>query len=203
MPRNADKQARREAMLDELAELGLMVAKELAVRLRESEDIDETVALAGAFQKTSRAVRLTLALDAKLEREAARDAAAEARAAEAETEAKAARAAERQRDAARAARAAAPADPIEARKSRVRSLMNRLVWNESEGDEEDYEVLVGDLNARLDEAALSPGFEELPIETLARRMIADMGLSARFALSLGEARPGPRPADELRPTDTG
>jgi hypothetical protein len=197
MTRNTDKQARVEAMLGELAELSLGVARELAVRLRESEDTDETVALAGAFQKMSRVVRLTLALDAKLERDAARDAAAEARAAleaQADAEHEAA-------EAAYAAEAAEPADPVEARKARVRGLMNRLLWNESEGEEEDYEVLVEDLNARLDEAALSPDFEDLPIETVVRRVIADMGLSGRFALSLGEARPAP--AREFQAADTG
>ena len=49
-------------------------SRELAVRVRESEDVDQTVALADAFQKVSRVVRLTLALDFKLERDAARDA---------------------------------------------------------------------------------------------------------------------------------
>jgi hypothetical protein len=200
MSRNTDKQARCEAMLGELAELSLVVARELAVRLRASEDTDETVALAGAFQKMSRVMRLTLALDAKLEREAARDAAAEAQTSEkAQAQAEAAAAAE----AARAARAARPADPVEARKARVRGLMNRLLWTESEGEAEDYDVLVEDLDARLDEAALSPDFEDLPIEALARRVIADMGLSGRFALSLGEARPPPAPARELQPADTG
>ena len=77
-----EKRARAEAMLGELAELGLMVARELAVRTRECEDVDQTVALAGAFQKVSRVVRLTVALDFKLERDAARDAQAQAREAE-------------------------------------------------------------------------------------------------------------------------
>jgi hypothetical protein len=197
MSRNTDKQARAEAMLGELAELSLMVARELAVRLRESEDTDQTVALAGAFQKMSRVVRLTLALDAKLER----DAAADARLA-AGVQAEAERVAECiRREEARVARAARPADPIEARKAPVRGLMNRLLWTESEGEEEDYEVLVEDLNARLDEAALDPDFETLPIEALARRVIADMGLSGRFALSLGE--PKPTPARHLQTADTG
>src|SRR4051812_32778185 len=96
MARDTHNQARTEAILGELAELGLMVAKELAVRLRESEDAQETVALAGAFQKMSRTVRLTLALNAKLDRDAARDAAAEAQAA-LEAEAQAAKAEERRR----------------------------------------------------------------------------------------------------------
>ncbi len=202
MSRNTDKQARAEAMLGELAELSLMVARELAVRLRASEDTQETVALAGAFQKVSRVVRLTLALDAKLEREAARDAAAKAEASEQAQ-------ADAEYDAACAARAAPPADPVEARKARVRGLMNRLLWTESEGEEEDYEVLVEDLNARLDEAALDPDFEDLPIEALARRVIADMGLTGRFALSLGESQaaparePKPAPAREPQLADTG
>ncbi len=192
--RQPQKQARAEAMLGEIAELGLMVARELAVRLRECEDVDQTVALAGAFHKASRVVRLTLALDAKLEREAARDAAAEAREAR-----------EIEEDLAEEARMSAPADPVEARKGRVRNLVNRLLWTESEGEEEDYEVLFDDLNARLDEAALSPGFEDLPIETLARRVIADMGLSAPFALSLCEARQPwpPRPPASRSPRTRG
>src|SRR5258706_6867017 len=70
----SENRARAEAMLGEIAELALMVARELAVRTRESEDVDQTVALADAFQKVSRVVRLTLALDFKLERDAARDA---------------------------------------------------------------------------------------------------------------------------------
>jgi hypothetical protein len=197
MARQPEKQARAEAMLGELAELSLVVARELATRLRESEDTEETVALAGAFQKMSRVVRLTLALDAKLER----DAVADARLAERD-EIEAARVAECvRREEARVARAAQPADPIETRKTRVRKLVNRLLWNESEGEEEDYEVLAEDLNARLDEAALSPDFEELPLETLTRRLIADMGLTDRFALSVGEVRAAP--TRELQPIDTG
>ena len=190
----SEKQARAEAMLGELAELGLMVAKELATRLRESEDVEETVALANAFQKTSRAVRLTLALDLKLERDAAREA-REARKAAAEAEAAAPRA---------AVERPAP-HPIEVRKDRVRSLLNRLLWNESEGDEEDYEILRDDLWARLDEAALSPDFEDLPIETLVRRMIADMGLSGVFTLSLCESHAEGGEAGSLQAplTDTG
>jgi hypothetical protein len=79
--------------------------------------------------------------------------------------------------------------------------VNRLLWTESEGDQEDYEVLVEDLDARLDEAALNPDFETLPIETLTRRVIADMGLTGRFALSLGEPEAPPR--REPQPANTG
>src|SRR5258708_23287769 len=75
----SEKRGRAEAMLGEVAELALMVARELAVRTRESEDVDQTVALADAFQKVSRVVRLSLALDFKLDRDATRDARAAAR----------------------------------------------------------------------------------------------------------------------------
>jgi len=189
-----EKRARAEAMLGELAELGLMVARELAVRTRECEDVDQTVALAGAFQKVSRVVRLTLALDFKLERDFVRDAREAAREAE-EAEAEAG---ERRED---EALRAAPG-PIEARKSRVSNLLNRLLWNECEGDSEDYEVLSDDLSARLDEAALSDDFATLPIEVLARRVIADMGLSGELTLSLCETPAGePQRTPEL--ADTG
>jgi hypothetical protein len=182
-------------MLGEVAELALMVARELAVRTRESEDVDQTVALADAFQKVSRVVRLTLALDFKLERDAARDVRDAAREAE-KAEAKAAE----QRQLAALGFAPRAADtPLEARKTRVSNLINRLLWNECEGDSEDYEVLFDDLTARLDEAALSDDFETLPIETLARRVIADMGLSGELTLSLSETPAGnaaaPRPPE--------
>jgi len=166
-------------MLGELAELGLMVAKDLAVRARECEDADQAVALADAFQKVSRVVRLTLALDFKLDRDVAR----EAREAE-RVGAEAARA-----EAARAALAPQPArapTPTEARKDRVGKLLHRLLWNESEGDSEEFDILREDLDARLDEAALSPDFEALPIETLARRVVADMGISGDVTLSVCE-----------------
>jgi hypothetical protein len=195
MSRQPEKQARAEAMLGELAKVGLMVAKELAVRLRESQDVDETVALANAFQKASRVVRLTLALDFKLERDAARDARAEAQAArEAEAEAADRRVAE-------TAPARPAHNPTEVRKDRVRNLINRLLWNECEGDADEYEVLFDDLSARLDEAALSPDFETLPIEALARRVIADMGLSGDLTLSLCEAPAADARAPEF--ADTG
>jgi hypothetical protein len=189
-------------MLGEIAELGLMVAKELTARLRESEDVDQTVALADAFQKVSRVVRLTLALDFKLDRDAARDVRDAAReAAKADADA----ATQRRLAALGLLAPGAAQGPVEARKTRVSNLVNRLLWNECEGDSEDYEILFDDLSARLDEAALSDDFETLPIETLARRVIADMGLSGELTLSLSETPAGqasaPPPPPEL--ADTG
>jgi hypothetical protein len=177
-----EKRARAGAMLGELAEHGLMVAKELAVRLRECEDAGEAVALAGAFQKVSRVVRMTLALDFKLDRDAARDA-REAEQFEAERLQAEADAAED----APVTVASRRANPIEGRKTRVANLLNRLLWTESEGDEYKFEVLTDDLTSRLEEAALSPDFETLPIEILVQRIGADMGLSGTLTLSLCES----------------
>ncbi|HZZ67955.1 MAG TPA: hypothetical protein VFE18_07260 [Phenylobacterium sp.] len=167
-------------MLGELAEHALAVAKDLSQRLRECEDAREAVALADAFQKVSRVVRLTLALDFKLDRDATRDD-REAAKIEAETaQVRAAEVAVTERSAPRTP------TPIEARKERVGNLLYRLLWTESEGDTEEFDILQEDLRVRLDEAARSPDFETLPIETLCRRMIADMGLSGELKLSVCE-----------------
>ena len=178
-----DSQARAEAILGELAELGLMLARDLATQARACEDPGDTERLVTAFHKTSRAVRLTLALEAKLRRDRDRDARDEAQAQrrdEAEDR-KAAldRAIEQRRN--------APSSPVEGHKARVTGLLKRLIWNESEGDEEDYEVLRDDLSARLDEAALCEGFLETPVVALAQAIGSDMGLTGELALTLGEA----------------
>ena len=183
MTRTPEKQARVEAMLGEVAELSLVVVRELAVRLRETEDVDQAVALAEAFQKATRAMRLTLALDAKLDRDAERDARDAAREARDEAlqarKAEAAAASQRQLEAVMGGPQRTGSAPAETRKARVRGLLNRLLWTESEGDSEEHEILLDDLTARLDEAALSDDFETLPIEVLARRVIKDIEILAR------------------------
>jgi hypothetical protein len=176
------KRERAEAMLGELAELGLMLARDLAVQARAAEDVDEKVALAAAFQKTSRAVRLTLALDFQLERQAAR-ADREAELQSREDLAVEDRAA---REAAWASeRAARPAElsPSQRQKARVRGVLNRLLWAEAEGDQEEFDILVEDLNARLDEAAQAEGFADLPIEALAQRLKSDMQIEGRLVVT--------------------
>ncbi|HWE99745.1 MAG TPA: hypothetical protein VG248_08115 [Caulobacteraceae bacterium] len=60
--------ARAEArlvLLDELAELGMTIARELALRVR--HDVNPKQEPAGPFEKVSHAIRLTLALQAKIE----------------------------------------------------------------------------------------------------------------------------------------
>jgi hypothetical protein len=182
MSRNAEKQARAEAILGELAELGLLLARDLATQARACEDLEQQVALVEAFNKTSRAVRLTLALDAKLDRDAAREVR------EAQTHAVHTGAAKGDR--------VAPAGPEDPRKSKVRDLLDPLIWNEVEGDEDGYDLCLVELNERLDEASLAPDFEDLPVEVVARRIAADMGLYSEVAGSPSEpSPPAPIPAD--------
>ena len=197
-------------MLGELAELGLMLARDLAVQARAAEDTEDKVALTTAFQKTSRAVRLTLALDFKLERDAARaarevemqardDLAAAQMAAQIVSgrgDSKAVEMAER------AIREVTNPTPRQQQKARVRSVLNRLLWNESEGDREEFEILAEDLDARLDEAAQAEGFADLPIEALAHRLKSDMQLSGDFIVTTADAL---RPANTPQPplADTG
>ena len=172
MSGDAEKQARAEQILGELAELGLMLARDLAIQARAAESAEDKVALTTAFQKTSRVVRLTLALDFKL-----------ARAARAE----ATDAVLRESRILQAAQAThlttTDPTPAEHQKRRVRNVLNRLLWDESEGDQEDYEVLLEDLDARLYEAEDAPGFADLPIAVLADKLRADMGLSGALIVT--------------------
>jgi hypothetical protein len=180
------KQERVEQILGELAELGLMLARDLATEAKAAETPEDKVALTEAFQKTSRAVRLTMALDLKIDRDRARD----ARDAEREAAALAADKALRESQIMRAAQAAhshlTQPSPTENQKRRVHQVLNRLLWTEAEGDQEDYEVLLEDLDARLYEAEDAPGFADLPIEPLVRTLAKDMGLSGDFTVTTAE-----------------
>jgi hypothetical protein len=184
--RDAAKRERAEEILGELSELGLMLARDLATQARAAEDTGDKVALTAAFHKTSRAVRLTLALDFKLTRDAARDAAEAAR----DERAQAADAALRESRIMQAAEAAHVAmtdpTPTQIQKRRVRGVLNRLLWDESEGDQEEYDVLLEDLDARLYEAEDAPGFADLPIEVLAQKLKADMRLSGALVVTTAE-----------------
>ncbi|MGZ6018850.1 MAG: hypothetical protein ACXWKN_10720 [Phenylobacterium sp.] len=197
MANTAAKRERVEQILGEIAELSLMLARDLAADARAAEDPEQKVALVAAFQKTARTTRLTLALDAKLDRDAARDAREEAR----EAAALAADAQLRESRIMKAAQAALgdlrDPSPQENQKRRVKAVLNRLIWNESEGDQEEYEVLLEDLDARLYEAEDAPGFADLPVEVLARKLAADMRLSGELivttAATIVAANTSPQP----------
>ena len=86
---------------------------------------------------------------------------------------------------------------------RIRKLANRLIWSEAEGDSAEYDLLFEELDARLGQAALAEETRHVPVEILARRIAADLGLSGHPALAVfeGAHRPAGKPAVVEPPPD--
>jgi len=143
---------RQGRMLAELSELGMSLARRTHGRAMAAEDPDKAERLALAFHRLSRSVRQTLALEARLEREARRDAVeAERRAGETRREA------------------------VRARRSYVGGVGSRLIWTEAERD--DVSALLVDLKRWVDEEAFfEEAFLAAPVETLVERLREDLGL---------------------------
>lgn len=66
----ADMTERHRQALTELAELGLSLARKLHAQAETVEDVEQAAELSLAFHRVSRSVRQTVALEAKLERDA-------------------------------------------------------------------------------------------------------------------------------------
>jgi hypothetical protein len=136
----------RMKMLGELAEMALVLARDLKEAALVAKTTDEKVRLADAFQKVGRGVRQSLALHAKMERDA--------QAAQCE--------------------AGPPADQIKARRegraARIKSEVERLIWTEREKLEEEPYVLRNRLTELLAAEARSETFldtdPDLQIERL-------------------------------------
>ena len=173
MSDSAQNQAEKvQRILGELTELGLTLARDLHARALAAEGAQEAQALGLAFQRVSRSVRQSLALEAKMQRDA-KLAAREAWIGERQAE-------ERARQ--------AHVTGLWNHKGRVHVAMRRLIWAEAEGDDDEIETLEEDLSARLDEAALDEDFLKTPVEALVARLAAEMELGA-----------GAAPAAEPRP----
>ena len=157
---------RRLAILGELAELGLSLARDLHSAALAAEDIAEKSKLAEAFHRTGRSVRQSLALHAKLGRDDAR--------AEREAHAETLRETDRR---------------IRHRKAQVKAAVGRLIWIEHEAEE--AEALELQLDAHLDEAELSDEFLDDAIDTHIARTCGALNL-----LPLREKVSGERPTDE-------
>lgn len=158
-------ETRQGMILEQLAGLGMSLARDLHARALAAETTEEAVRLAEAFHKVARSVRQTLALEPRLIRDHSRN----RRDAEAET----------------ARLAAARAGQ---KKARIRLAVERLIWTEAEDDE--AERLVDDLDDLLDAEALSESFTETPVEALIEKVRADLGLAAAVIYTLdGKAAP--------------
>jgi hypothetical protein len=90
---------------------------------------------------------------------------------------------------------------VQVRKVRVRAVVERMIWNEVEGDE--AEELVEELELRLDEEAFSDDFGADPIEAHIARIRSDLGLPALADSSpleegAGEAEAAGFPSNQTR-----
>lgn len=117
-----------------------------------TEDAAELCALIAALGKAGRALRMSIALETKLIRDAARD----AREAE-------------------ALKASAAGRAVETRKARVAGAVDRMIWTEL--DPQDAQVATGELHERLDAEALDEGFADEPVEAQIERIAGLLGLS--------------------------
>ncbi|HEY3696959.1 hypothetical protein [Phenylobacterium sp.] len=147
MTSNPEMAERHGRVLAELAELGLTFARRLAARAEAAEGEEAAQALALAFHRVSRSVRLTLALESRL--------AAERRQGMREDRVLTERAVER-------------------RKDQVRAVVARAFCDERESDE--AERLLDELEERLDEDALFEQFLAGPVEACISRIRAGLGL---------------------------
>jgi len=142
----------QDEALAQLLELGMEAAREAHARLMASEDPKALADCALAFNRVSRSVRQTIALQAKVaraRRQRDRDEVGEGRRAE-------------------AAR-------ISHRKAQVTATVERLIWTEAEGAE--AERLETHLDDLLAEDALYDGFLDQPVEVYIARLRRDLGLA--------------------------
>jgi len=142
---------RRSVMLGELAELGLGLARDLQRRALEAEAADEAARLADAFHRVARSVRQSLALEARLARDARRDV-----------------------EGSRAAAGDASRAAVRRREAVLTEALERVVWTECEREEAESHARC--LGMYIDEELGRPGFVEDPIEAVVRRICEDIEL---------------------------
>jgi hypothetical protein len=189
LPQDARAQQRLE-MLRELAEIGMTLARGVERQAQAPEAGD----LGLVFARIARAVRQTLALEARLE---------------GELQVRARKAAfEREQDAASAARA-----PVRERARIVRRAVKRAI--EAEADDDEAEQLIEDLDERLCDREDDEDFLDRPVGELVALICKDLGVTPDLSLWEDEAwaraetaqqavvesaeAPGPEPGRPLPP----
>jgi hypothetical protein len=155
--------AQRLEMLRELAGIGMRLARGVERQAKEADAGEGRPAgdLGLVFARIARAVRQTLALEARLEGEL------EARAREA--------AAIRERRLAEAARA-----PVERRARLVRRAVARAI--EADAEEGEVEQLFDDLDERLADREDDDDFLDRPVSELVARICKDLGVTPDWSL---------------------
>ena len=144
---------RHSAILAELSELGLSSARDLHQQQLAAETPERKAMLASALHRVSRSIRQTLALEARLVRDARR----------ADLE-----------DRQLADKAAAAGKTR--RRDQVKAAVERLIWMEHEKESDDADHLVECLGERLDEEVLHDDFDAEPLEVHIASLCAALGL---------------------------
>lgn len=151
---------RHGRILGRLSELGMSLAEGMHAQAAVAMEADDPKAVADltlSFHRISRSVRQSIALEAKLVRDAAR------------AEREAADEAERKRT-------AILRDPVAMvrRKAAVRDAIEKVIWSERDGDE--AEELVERLETHLGAGSVDDDLCLEPLETHIARLCADLGL---------------------------
>jgi hypothetical protein len=170
----------RLAMLRELSEIGMRLARGVERQAETPETASGDLGL--AFSRIARAVRQTLALEARLEGE--REACVQEERAM------------RDQQLARAARSS-----VERRSKLVRRAVGQAI--ESDAEENDFEQLFDDLDERLGDREDDDDFLDRPVSELVARICKDLGVAVDWslwedegwALAEAAARAKPPPGD--------
>lgn len=147
----ADMAETRMRMLGELAELGLVLARDLQQAALVAEDVQEKARLADAFGRVSRGVRQSIALHDRLERDARTEALRQ----------------EPQRRA--------------RRKAEVRQVVAASIWREYERLDAHPDHLLAELDLHLAAESETGGFLEHEPDAVIARLCRALGLSVPAA----------------------
>lgn len=165
MPEREDIAARHARTLARLSELGLELAERIALDALTAATPQARAEFSRGFHMVSRSVRQSVALEARL-------------------------AAAEQRKAEQARREPPPPEPedlsafhdparIARRKDEARAAVQRVIWSETEGEEQDY--LFDLLDQRLDLYAYSPTYGMDPLDAHIAFLCRQLGLSPEAA----------------------
>lgn len=166
-----DMAARHGRMLAEIQEIALAAARDLGAALAEAPTPAEKAVVMGALHRAGRCLRQSIALEARLVRDAARAV----------------------REAQEAARAEV-GRKVERRRAQVRAVVERLIWTEHEKDEDEALRLEDSLDDLLAEDACFDEFLTDPVALQIERLCTDLGLDPAALRGADEAPPHPSPA---------
>jgi hypothetical protein len=154
MSDRAEMAERHDRILAELAEIGLMIARELQAQVLGAETPEVKAQAAASFPRVARAVRQSLALESRLRRDARREAAEVREQAECEF-----------------------SDRRRRRKALVEHHIQRALCDETPDDEETVACRMEDLRDRLDDDLLDEDFVERPVDQVIAALCVDLGLA--------------------------